>query len=82
MHGSGGWKNKNEPPPDIDDPDFNLIKVLQGTKGTKASQLTPLSYVASCKMTLKTFESQELECVHLIHSGNHSGTIEAQKLGI
>ncbi|KAG0028300.1 hypothetical protein BGZ83_005089, partial [Gryganskiella cystojenkinii] len=55
---------------------------MQGTKGTHASRLKPLSYAASRETTLKTFEAQKLECARLTHSGRHSGTIEAQRLGI
>lgn len=55
---------------------------MQGTKGTQASRLTPLSYAACRETTLKTFESQELECVTLTHASRHSGTIEAQRIGL
>ncbi|KAG9322912.1 hypothetical protein KVV02_003439 [Mortierella alpina] len=73
------FHNKDEPDPNMNSQDFKQIKLLLGTHG---SRLGVLSYSASRETTLKTFESQDMECIHLTHSGRHSGTIEAQKLGI
>ncbi|KAF9398916.1 hypothetical protein BGZ76_008012, partial [Entomortierella beljakovae] len=41
-----------------------------------------ISYAASRDATFKVLQRQNVRCVHVTHSGRHSGTVEGQRLGI
>ncbi|KAF9200086.1 hypothetical protein BGZ49_009713 [Haplosporangium sp. Z 27] len=65
--------------PGFEDITWKDIKLLHGTGHIRTAEI---SYAATRDATLKAFEQQRIQCVHIAHTGRHSGAIETQKLGI
>ncbi|KFH74273.1 hypothetical protein MVEG_01486, partial [Podila verticillata NRRL 6337] len=72
----GTQELNNEPWPDMENPEWTAVKVLgQGKK-------VAMVYTTAQDATLSVFNSQNVSCTNITHSGCHSGAKEAVRLKV